>query len=76
MSGDREASTAAQRMIQARRVEVGMADLIDMAVTVMRTRVRRLFHRRQTVPVFELLIVTDELANLAACLADRRGVRS
>ena len=77
MSGDREASTAAQRMIQARRVEVGMADLIAMAITVMRTRARRLLHRRQTVPVFELLVVTDELADLAACLADDRGgVRS
>ena len=72
MSSDR-ASTASQRMIQARsgmRSEVGMADLIDMAVKVMRHRARRLLHRGQTMPVFELLIVNDELADLAACLSD------
>jgi hypothetical protein len=53
--------------------EVGMADLIDVAVKVMRTRARRLlaFTGQRAVPVFELLIVNDELADLAACLSDR-----
>jgi hypothetical protein len=73
MNGDRVASTAGQRMLQARygvRAQVGMADVIDMAVRVMRDRARRLLNRRQPAPAFELLIVNDELADLAACLAD------
>jgi hypothetical protein len=75
MNGDRVASTAGQRMLQARygvRARVGMADVIDLAARVMRDRARRLvpFTRRRTVPAFELLIVNDELADLAACLAD------
>jgi hypothetical protein len=37
----------------------------------MRDRARRLLNRGQTVPVFELLIVNDELADLAACPSDR-----
>ena len=79
MNGDRCASTAAQRMLQARygvRPQVGMADVIEMA-RVMRDRGCRLvpFTRRRMAPVFELLIVDDELAQLAACLADRRGDR-
>jgi hypothetical protein len=78
MTGDRVASTAAQRMLQARSggpAAVGMADLIDLATKVIRDRARRLLHRRSAVPAFELLIVTDELADLAACLSDdRRGV--
>jgi hypothetical protein len=51
-----------------------MANLIDTAVKVMRSRARRLppFTGQPTVPVFELLIVNDELADLAACLSDRR----
>jgi len=49
-----------------------MADVIDMAANVMRDRARRLvpFIGRRTAPVFELLIVNDELAELAACLSD------
>jgi len=75
MSGERVASSAAQRMIHARygaRRQVGMADVIDLATRVMRDRARRLvpLTRRRTVPAFELLIVTDELADLAACLSD------
>lgn len=79
MSRDRAGSTAAQRMIQERiaRVDAGMADVIDLATRVMRARARRLLPltRRRTAPAFELLIVNDELAQLAACLADRRGNR-
>jgi hypothetical protein len=43
-----------------------------MASRVMRERARRLIPlaRRRDAPVFELLIVTDELADLAACLCD------
>ena len=75
MNGDRVTSTAAQQMLHARygvRGQVGMADVIDMATRVMRDRARRLvaFPRRRTAPVFELLIVSDELADLAACLSD------
>lgn len=80
MNSERVTTTAAQRMIHARygmRTGPGMADVIAMAMNVMRDRARRLLHRRQTAPVFELLIVTDELADLVACLADdRRGVWS
>ena len=74
MNGNRVAP-AAQRMLQARsgeRAQIGMADVIDMAANVMRDRARRLvpFTRRRTAPVFELLIVSDELADLAACLSE------
>lgn len=67
---------SAPRYRQPRSVpaQAGMADLIDMAVKVMRTRARRLllaFTGRRTGPVFELLIVNDELADLAANLSDR-----
>ena len=75
MSGDRVASSAAQRMLHARygvRRQVAMADVIDLAARVMRDRARRLvpLTKRRTAPVFELLIVNDELADLAACLSD------
>jgi hypothetical protein len=80
MNGERVTTTAAQRMLHARygaRTQAGMADVIDLAARVVRDRARRLVHRRQTAPEFELLVVTDELADLAACLADdRRGVWS
>ncbi len=80
MSSDRAAPTAAQRMLQARygmRAGPGMADVLALAARVLRDRARRLvpFTRRRTVPVFELLIVNDELADLAACLSDRSGSR-
>jgi hypothetical protein len=79
MNGDRDATSATER-IQARsgvRADLGMADLIDLAARVMRDRARRLapFTRRPAAPMFELLIVDDELADLAACLSDRRGNR-
>ena len=75
MNGERVTPTAAQRMLDARygaRGQVGLADLIDMAARVLRDRARRLvpFTRRRTMPAFELLIVNDELADLAACLSD------
>ena len=75
MNGKHVTLTTAQRMLHARygaRAQVGMADVIDLASRVMRARARRLvsFTRRRTAPVFELLIVTDELADLAACLCD------
>jgi hypothetical protein len=75
MNSERVTSTAAQRMIYARygaRGQVGMTDVIDMAARVMRDRARRLvpFTRRRSAPAFELLIVNDELADLAACLSD------
>jgi len=75
MNGERVTSTAAQRMLHARygaRAQVGMADVIDLATRVMRDRARRLvpLTRRRTAPVFELLIVSDELADLAASLSD------
>jgi hypothetical protein len=75
MNGERVTSTAAQRMLDARygaRGQVGMADVLGMATNVLRDRVRRLvpFSRRRAMPAFELLIVNDELADLAACLAD------
>jgi hypothetical protein len=73
MNGNGAASTAAQRLLHARygaRTHVGMADVIAMAGQVLRDRARRLFHRRPPIPVFELLIVNDELAKLAACLSD------
>ncbi len=79
MNGDRVTSTAAQWMLDARygAAQVGMADVIDLAMRVMRDRARRLVHSRQAAPAFELLVVTDELADLAACLSDdRRGVWS
>ena len=68
-------TTATQQMIHARygaRGQVGMADVIDLAANVMRDRARRLvpFTRRRSAPAFELLIVNDELADLAACLSD------
>jgi len=78
MNGERVASSAAQRMLHARygtrRAQVGMADVLDLAANVMRDRARRLvpLTRRRTVPVFELLIVTDEVADLAASLSDGR----
>jgi hypothetical protein len=80
MNGERVTPTAAQRMFHARngmRAQVGMSDVIDMAARVMRDRARRLvpFTRRRTMPAFELLIVNDELVDLAACLSDRRGNR-
>jgi len=80
MNGERVASSAAQRMLHARygtRAQVGMADVLDLAANVMRDRARRLvpLTRRRTAPVFELLIVTDELADLAACLSDGRRRR-
>jgi hypothetical protein len=50
--------------------QVGFADVIDIAASVMRDRAHRLLKRRQTVPVFELMVVDDELADLAACLSD------
>jgi len=75
MNGERVTPSAAQRMIHARygaRRQVGMADVIALAANVMRDRARRLVSltRRRTAPVFELLIVNDELADLAACLSD------
>jgi len=75
MNGERVTSTAAQRMIQAGygvRRQVGMAEVLGLAANVMRDRARRLvpFTRRRPAPVFELLIVNDELAALAACLSD------
>jgi hypothetical protein len=75
MNGERVASAATQRMLHARygiRPGPGMADVIAMATWVMRDRARRLvpFTRRRSEPVFELLIVNDELADLAACLSD------
>ena len=80
MNDERVRTTAAQRIIQARygaRAQVGMTDVIELASRVMRARARRLvpFTRRRTTPAFELLIVNDELAQLATCLADRRGNR-
>ena len=75
MNDEHVVPTAAQRMIHTRygaRAQVGMADVIDLASRVMRARARRLvsFTRRRTAPVFELLIVNDELADLATCLSD------
>jgi hypothetical protein len=78
MTGYGVGSTAAQRMLGARygvRGQIGMADVIDMAMSVIRDRARRLLKCRQAGPVFELLIVNDELADLAACLSDRRRDR-
>jgi hypothetical protein len=80
MSADRAGSTAAQRILQARiaRADAGMADVIDLATRVMRARARRLVPfttGRRAAPAFELLIVDDELAQLASGLADDRGKR-
>jgi hypothetical protein len=75
MNSEHVVPPAAQRMLHTRygaRAEVGMADVIGMAASVMRDRARRLIPltRRRTAPVFELLIVNDELADLATCLSD------
>jgi hypothetical protein len=75
MNSERVTPTAAQRMLHARygaRTQVGIADVIDVAANVLRDRARRLvpFTRRRTAPVFELLIVNAELADLVACLSD------
>jgi hypothetical protein len=79
MSADRAGSTAAQRLLHARiaRADAGIADVIDLARRVMRARLRRLvsFTGRRTEAAFELLIVDDEVAQLAACLTDRCGQR-
>jgi len=75
MNDEHVTTTAAQRILHTRygtRAQVGMADVLDLAANVMRDRARRLvpFTRCRTAPVFELLIVNDELADLAACLSD------
>jgi hypothetical protein len=80
MTADRNGSGAAQRMLHARygvRTQLEMADVIDVATKVMRDRARRLipFTKRRAMPAFELLIVNDELADLAACLSDSRWDR-
>jgi hypothetical protein len=76
MNSERVTTTAAQRMLHTRydaRTQLGMADVINLATRVMRDRARRLIpsSKRHTTPTFELLIVNDELADLAACLSDR-----
>ena len=74
MNGEHVANTGAQRILlrSCLRAEIGMTDVIALAANVMRDRARRLvpLTRRRTAPVFELLIVNDELADLAACLSD------
>ena len=74
MNGER-VTTAGQQMLHARhgvRTQAGMADVIDLAARVLRDRARALvpFTRRRPTPAFELLIVNDELADLAACLSN------